>query len=397
MISPRLAWIAITCLAVASHSAALAADVRCEAKLKHAATQFRSGEPIELQLAYIADAPGYLVNRTATKIVIEPTEGLYLWRQDRARFQHPSDVVLGYAVLEVGKPFLWSIILNDDYRFDSPGRYTAHIDSQRVTAGSNGVAPGEADAHSAALGCNDVVFDVLPFPVLDESARVAALQQRLRLSTDIRETGQLVSDLIYLPGDAAAAAKLSLFLHPLANVPWQVDSGLWVARNRAMVVAALERAIVDPEQSMDVSMDLLETLVSLKASLQTPYDPRNAASSPLDEIRAQYVHQIAITIPMRRGESGITAAMAVFMFNVDRDNNPVGPDFEIAREYVVTHFSDVNLMSVDWLLNGYGKYLIDRRLAPALQHIADFSQDPKWASTREEALKQLALIRHGGS
>jgi hypothetical protein len=398
MVSLRLTLIAITWLAAASHTAALAADVRCEVKLKHAATQFRSGEPIELRLAFIADAPGYLVNRTTTKVVVEPTQGLYAWRKDRARFRHPSDVVLGYGVLEAGKPFLWSITLNDDYRFDSPGHYTVHIDSQRVTADPNGVAPRDADAHSAALDCNAVVFDVIPFPSLQESARVVALQERLRASTDIRETGQLVSDLIYLPGDDATAAKLSLFLHPLANAPWQVDSGLWIARNRAVVVAGLERAIVDPEQTMDISMGLLGTLVNLEASLETPYDPRNATASPrLEEIRARYVHQIALTIPMRRGEPGITAALAVFMSTADHVNNPVGPDFEVSREYVVTHFSDVNLMSVDWLLHGYGKYLIDPRLVSALQHVADVSQDPQWASAREEALKQLALIRNGGA
>jgi|KBSMisStaDraftv2_1062788.scaffolds.fasta_scaffold83849_3 hypothetical protein len=38
-----------------------------------------------------------------------------------------------------------------------------------------------------------------------------------------------------------------------------------------------------------------------------------------------------------------------------------------AREATITHFADVNACQVDWVLNGYGKYLEDTRMIPALE------------------------------
>ena len=66
-------------------------------------------------------------------------------------------------------------------------------------------------------------------------------------------------------------------------------------------------------------------------------------------------------------------------------------DISWAREYLLEHFSDVDPYNVDWLLNGYGQYLRDRRMVPALQHLVDDTHDPG-DPTRDAALKQLALI-----
>jgi hypothetical protein len=151
-----------------------------------------------------------------------------------------------------------------------------------------------------------------------------------------------------------------------------------------MVVAALERAIVDPAQT---SADLVGTLVDLKATLQPPHNP--------EAIKAEYIHQIALSIPKRTGESRIDAARTVFV-TMAREGHASGPDFDIARETIITHFSEVGQYSdVESILNPYGKYLLDPRLVPALRRILETTTDPVFSGNREAALTQLARITPG--
>lgn len=233
---------------------------------------------------------------------------------------------------------------------------------------------------------NDVSFDVLPFPDQDEAVLAVSLEQRIRASTDQRSAQKLADELDYLTGDAATAAKLSLFLDPKTFDPSRVDvtRGLWIARNRPMVVAALERAIVDPAQT---SADLVGTLGDLKATLQPPHN--------LEGIKAEYIHQIALSIPKRTGESRIDAARTVFV-TMAQEGHASGPDFDIARETIITHFGEVDEYSVESMLNSYGKYLLDPRLVPALRRILETTTDPVFSGNREAVLTQLARIAPDG-
>ncbi len=183
-------------------------------------------------------------------------------------------------------------------------------------------------------------------------------------------------------------AKLSLLLRPKEFCPFAVDlnRGLWIARNRRMVVAALEKAIVDPAQRNGSGSGMFNTLVALKQSMD---------DSPAEDavIAADYLHRIALTIPGRTGESRIDAARTVLteMARVGQTN---GPDFQMARETLIAHFDDINEYNVEWLLNpnGYGKYLQDTRLLPALYRILDTKADPIFTGNRAAALSELAAI-----
>ncbi len=223
------------------------------------------------------------------------------------------------------------------------------------------------------------------------------LEQRIRASTDQRAARQLANELDYLPGDAATKVKLSLFLHPKTFYPFGIDvgRGLWIARNRPMVVAALEKAITDPAQSNGAGSGLLGTLVALKASLEVPYDAKQSATQlPTKRITAEYAHQIAMSIPARTGESKIDAARTVFVAMVNAGNTS-SPDFDIAREAIITHFGEVNEYIVDWMLNAYGKYLRDPRMIPALHRILENTTDPILTGERAAAITQLAEIAPG--
>jgi hypothetical protein len=381
-----------------------AANFRCELTLRGNQTQFRSGEPIRLRLNISADTPGYSVIGNPAdfppahldNVVVTPTQGVYPWSADRERFENYRNDQIGFSELVPGKPFKLAIRLNNHFRIDTPGRYTVHITTRRVHAAD----PSSHDPHRfevppIELTSNDVSFEVLPMSPDDEARLATSLGQRIRAATDAGAAQAIiVNDLQDLTGDAATAVKLSVYLKPqvIHGLTTNAATGLWIARNRAMVISALERAIVDPNQISSVNMDLLDTLVSLKSSIERPYEPtRPEASDNSDQLSAQYVHQIAGTIPQRKGEPGIDAARIVFDW-MARHDKASGPDFEMAREYLIVHFADVDPYNVDWLLNDHGKFLRDRRMVPALQHLVDDSHDPILRSNRDVALRQLALI-----
>ena len=369
----------------------LASEVKCELSLEGGKTQFRSGEPIVLQLSFTATGPAVSVDVTTTEppspidtVVLTPKVSAFPWLEEQARGKRYSPDYMNTTTAEPNQPVTLTLTLNDLYRFDSPGHYTVYITTRRVSAGdgsSNGSLP--SPGHPQELTSNDVSFDVVPFPDRDEAALAVSLEQRIRASTNQRSAQKLADELDYLTGDAATAAKLSLFLDPKIFDPSRVDvtRGLWIARNRPMVVAALERAIVDPAQTC---ADLVGTLVDLKATLQPPHNPEG--------IKAEYIHQIALSIPKRTGESRIDAARTVFV-TMAQEGHASGPDFDIARETIITHFSEVDEYSdVESILNSYGKYLPDPRLVPALRRILETATDPVFSGNREAALTQLARI-----
>jgi hypothetical protein len=374
-------------------AAAPATQVKCELSLQGGKTQFRLGEPMVLQLSFTANGPGVSVNTTTTEppspfdtVVLTPKEGAFPWLEDQAHGNRYSPDYLSTTTAEPDQPVSVTLTLNDLYRFDSPGHYTVYVTTRRVSVSdgsSNGSLP--LSGHPLKLTSNEVSFDVVPFPERDEAALAASLEQRIRASTNQGSAQKLADELEFLAGDAATAAKLSLFLDPKTFDPSGIDvtRGLWIARNRPMVVAALEKAIVDPAQSCGAGTNLLGTLVALKATLQPSHNA--------DRIEAEYLHQIALSIPKRTGEPRIDAARTVFV-TMAQEGHASGTDFDVARETIITHFSEVDEYNVEWILNSYGKYLLDPRLVPALRQILEITTDPVFSGNREAALTQLARI-----
>ena len=82
-------------------------------------------------------------------------------------------------------------------------------------------------------------------------------------------------------------------------------------------------------------------------------------------MEARLSHLVAATLPERTGEVLVDAARTVFLTLI-RNKQIGSPDFQLAREVLITHFDDVDQYNLDWLLNDYGKYLDDPRLNPIL-------------------------------
>ena len=227
----------------------------------------------------------------------------------------------------------------------------------------------------------------------DEAATAKHLESLIRSAPEIRTAQRYARELRWLSGDPSTRVKLSLFLHPKEFYPFGVDvtDGLWVARNRALVVSTLEQAMRDPQQPMEPVGSLLRTAVALKARVESPFNS-GSSTNPLPQakqIEGEYIRRIAATLPLRQGENLVGAAITVLTSLVQCEEIST-TEFEAAREALISHFANVDEYEVDWVLNAYGKYLQDGRMIPVLESMFEKA---KFESTRDAIQNQLTLLR----
>jgi len=370
-------------------------DVQVQLSLENGKDSCRGGEPIILELTFTARVLGYHIDEITTEpaspidqILLSPLKGVYPWLDDYSRERRYSPDYGTFNELQPGQPVTIKLPLNALYRFDEPGHYRVHVVTSRISGG--------VLLHSQSVGpltSNEVSFDTVPLDDSDEAAEAAHLESLIRSAHDLRTAQCYASQLQWLTGDPSTRVKLSLFLHPKEFYPFGVDvsHGLWVARNRALVVSTLEQAMSDPQQSIGPVNSVLWMAVALKSRLESPYNPASA-NNPLplaEQVEDSYVRRIAATLPLRQGANLASAAITLLTDLVPRGKTST-PEFQSAREAIITHFADVNEYQVDWVLNGYGKYLQDARIIPALENML---RTIKFSSARAAIQNQLATLR----
>jgi hypothetical protein len=380
---PRQALSFLFAVVVSIVAPANAAGVQAHLSIASGKTEFRSGEPIFLDLTFTSDAAVTEVMASDSswpfsvdRVVLDRMQGVFPLYDDYVR-GHPfaSDGVM-VQELEPNKTVAVRLALTDIYRFDQAGTYQVHVVTRRT---------------GTELTTNDVAFSVRPFSEDEESELARSLEKRIREATDMADARVLAEQLDVLPGDAATQVKISLYLHPKVFEPFDVDiePGLWIARNRQLVISSLESALADPQQDARIGL-----LIALKARLEVPYDPEKPTRAlPTDALEAKYIHQVAESLSARRGETQTDAARTVLAYSVKRGDLS-GADFTAARETLITHFSNVSKWTEDTLLNQYGKYLEDVRILPALREMLIKTQDdPTFRGTHAAILAQMSSLQ----
>jgi hypothetical protein len=379
-------------------------DVSLELSFAGGISTFHSGDPVRLELSFTAQRAGLSLNMTTTTppspvdtIFLTPTAGTFNWMEDEANGHRYSPDYAGLVALAPANPVKITLTLNDIYRFDTPGHYTVRVLSRRLSGGMQDLGRGLPPLES-----NELSFDLEPADSATEASEAASLERQIRSAGDMRSAQALAQRLDYLPGDAATEAKLSLLLNPKNFYPFGVSvrEGLWISRNRSLVVQRLEKALRDPNQVLDAGTGVFETTIALAASLQrhsqvTPDGSKVAGTAADDnsaDIKANLCHVVAMTLSERKGESQIGAARTVFLTLI-QSGDTVSPDFQVARDILITHFDEVNEYNVDWLLNAYGKYLDDPRLYPILQRMLNSPNVSRTAILRFLALHDSANVR----
>jgi hypothetical protein len=381
----RSLLIAILCtLLCGAASAQAGGPVNVQLSLPEGRTTFRSGELIELNLQFSATVPGYTLNTLTAepgspidKVIFSPMTGVFPWLEDEARGKGYGPGSASVFDLTENAPVTIPVPVNAAYRFDMPGHYVVHVVTSRV--------------RGLTLTSNDVSFDIEMMTDAEDALRAAALERQIRSATDESRAQSLAKELGWLTGDASTRAKISLFLHPKTFPPFgiSVAPGLWIARNRALVVAELDRAIADPKQN---SASLISLAVAMKARMQVPFNPAAPAEPlPTAKIEDEYFNQLAASLPQRTGAPLLTAALAIFERYAARKETTADA-YIAAREVVIAHFSEVNEYNLEGLLNSFGDYLKDERTVPVLENILRTHHDPTVISQSDAAMAQLIRI-----
>jgi hypothetical protein len=381
---------------IANSAVGQTSGVRVRLSLKSGQSVYRIGEPIVLDLELTADEPGHSVNTTTTEpaspidqMTVTPSEGVFNWLADSSRGHPYTPDYAGTTKLEVGQPLDIGLPLNAVYRFDQPGQYTVHVSTMRV------LSPGDFSQSKDPLVSNSVSFTVTPMDEGDEQRIVNGLMAAIRSAADLRTAQQHVDALTWLTGEPSTRAKVDLFFHPQVYEPFGTDvtRGLWVARDRELIVKLFEQAMTDTSYPVE---GILEVAAEMKATLAVPPGPTAAqpTAQAQEQFEEEYLQKVAATLPRRSGENLAQTAETV-LINLARKDQTYSAPFAAAQEILVTHFADVNIWHKDWLLNSYGQYLADQRIVPALKSLLEEKLDNIFLGTKSAALKQLMALAPG--
>jgi hypothetical protein len=375
-------------------------DVRVRLSLAGEKSVYRTGEPIRLTLSFTSDREGYIIDATTTKpahpvdeVLLSPDAGVSRWL-DEYSGRHRYSPDYGSAEKITATATTVELPLNDWFRFDRPGRYTVRVRTGRVSR------PEQPHAFSPPipLTTNEVSFKVVPMSSVEEEQEVRRLSARLDATRDFKEECKISEDLSYLSGEVSTREKVRRFFTSQGrsgNYFQNIYFGLFIARDRALVVRLMEGALRDP--NTPATHELLQTLTMLRG-LEEGVEPTNAgglvvaAENPeqrrYSEIREGYVTELLASLPKRAGKSQTTTAITV-LGNLPREPGHAAQMLSGVRKILLQEFDSLHPFDQERLLSAYWDQLRDPSIQPALERMLTKERQPQEYLIRASALNRL--------
>ena len=296
-------------------------DVRVKLLSVDNKTTFRIGDPIRLVMEFTSDVPGYNVDTVPDSgsppsdiISVSPDAGVNHWFAEMTRgVEYARDVFSSQKISAT--PTRLSITLNNTLRFDQPGRYTVKITTRRVDGPVPPVntLPGERRARreQLVLTTNEISFEVVMMSEEEEQAEVNRIGALLDAKRDL-QTEQFVSQgLAFLTGDSSTREKVRRFLDPNNRggiYGGNIHIGLYIARNRELVLKLLENGMRDVNQPVNSSLlTTVSRLYFLQEHRDVPLDstprygwPGAETNSRFAAIQNSYLAELALGLSKQR-------------------------------------------------------------------------------------------------
>jgi hypothetical protein len=397
-----LAWLQCAGQARAQDSATA---VRVKLSLADGKTVYRMGDPVKLILEFTADTPGYQVDTMidgsgsdSDRISVAPDAGgVYHWFDEYTNGQQYLRDVISLAKLST-TPTRIELLLNDSLRFDKPGKYSVRVTTRRVsqTSPSNGYSP------PFALTTNEVSFEVRPMSVAEEELEVRRLSDLLDTQRGWQAEEKLTRELSYLTGDVSSREKVRRFLNAeghSGNYTQHITYGLFIARNRPLVLQLLETAM------RDSATPVTEALLNAAARLRLLQNGGGTSGKQaatvegysfmsvdpkFEEIRNAYLSELAAGLGRRSGKSQSTTAMTILT------HLPKGPLAESAtlsevRRILLQQFDSLHPFDQEYLMRVYWEQLRDPSLVPSLKKMLGYTAVAS-KNIHDAALKRLIEI-----
>ena len=353
-------------------------EVHVKLSLAETKTVYRIGEPIKLVMEFTADREGYVIEilpdsngSTSDTIAISPETGVTPWLAEFLDNQYLARCV--YSTESLNSPRRLEIVLNDSLRFDSPGRYTVSIKTRRISKRSTDV---REVSEPLTLSTNVISFELQSMSEVDETKEVKRLSDLLDATRNSRDD-EIARRLSYLTGDPSAREKVRRFLNPEQrpnNYASHIHYGLFIARNRGLVLKLIEAAMRDP--NTPVTSQTLSAAIRLRMLLTYGPSPKTGGPSPLilqpgedprnREIREAYLTELAAGLGKRNGTSQTETALTFFMVT-PQDSLAESAGLREVRRILVQHFDTLHPFSQEWLLRVHWDQMRDAALVPSLK------------------------------
>ena len=356
-------------------------------------TSFRIGEPIRLVMEFTADVPGYSVDvvedrqePTQDTISITPNVGINYWVEEMTRgARFPRDYFSTQPLATT--PVRVGLTLNNIMRFDKPGQYTVRVTTRRTSSG------GLEHLKSKTLTTNEVSFNLVAMTDEEEQAEIKRISALLETKRDWQSEEVIAQQLSFLTGDSSTREKVRRFLSAEdrgGNYGAQILYGLFIAKNRALVLQLLESALRDTNQIVNSS--LLRTLSIIR--LINESSERNGTGGPyIDrdprfiEIQNGYIAELALGLSKRSGKNLTTTAITILTSSKKDDANRASTIGE-TRRVLVQNFASIHPWDQETLLRGYWDELRDPSLVGPLKQILS-RNDRSGKNTRDLAFQHL--------
>lgn len=379
------------------------ADVQVKLSLAENKTVYRIGEPVRLVMEFTAGGEGYEVEflpdrkeRGFDTLVISPETGFTRWLDELHDNRVPVRDFFSYHNLS-NSPERVDFIVNDRLRFDSAGQYTVSVITRRVTRRSSPNGPGDK---VVVLSTNPVTFEVQPMSETDEAKEVKRLSDLLDRKRDPQTNEEVTKQLSYLTGEASTREKVRRFLaaeQRSGNYSGHVWYGLFIARNRGLVLKLVEAGLRDP--NIPATTQILYTVTRLKTLVThgvrtKPAVDVSVVSHPEGdprtvEIRDSYVVELAAGLAKRTGNSQTTTAMTI-LSSLPKDAQVASAGLREVRRILVQQFDTLSPYNQEWLLRQYWDQLRDPALTPSFKKMLAAS-NPRY-QVRQAALQRLLEV-----
>jgi hypothetical protein len=378
-------------------------DLHVKLSLADNKTTYRIGEPVKLVLEFTADREGYHADTipdgwqpTTDVISLTPTTGVKPWLYEHMGSQRYSRHVSLHQGLSK-TPLRIELMLNDTLRFDAPGKYSVRLTTSRVARSgkSNDVPP------TIPLTTNPVEFEIQPMSLEDEKKEVERLSALLDSARGWKAEEKITQELSYLTGVPSTHEKVKRFLSSQGrsgNYAQHIHFGLYIARDRGLVLRLLETALRDP--NVPATWSLTSAVISLRmlqeyngsrmpiaesAGAVTPYrDPR------LILIEQSYLSELAAGLGKRVGRSQTTAAMTILM-HLPKDAKSTDPVLTEVRRILTQQFDNLDVFDQEYLVGLHWDKLKSPELVPSLEKMLSFGGNSS-KNVHDTALKALLEI-----
>jgi hypothetical protein len=373
-----------------------AADVHVKLSLAENRTVYRIGEPIKLVMEFTADREGYMVELISDRdgppfdtISVSPEMGVTPWFAELVDNRYFGRCVVSREKLS--SPKRLEIVLNDSLRFDNPGRYTVSVKTGRITRSNQ-------EGEPLSLSTNAISFEIQSMSEEDEAKEVKRLSDLLDSTRNSRDDA-IAKRLSYLTGEPSTREKVRRFLTPEPrpnNYGPHMHYGLFIARNRGLVLKLIETAMRDP--NTPVTSEMLSAAVRLRMLLAYGMSPKRVGPAPVilqpeeedprnREIREAYLTELAAGLGKRSGTSQTVTALTFFMVTPKVSESP---GLREVRRILVEHFDTLHPFSQEWLLRSQWDQMRDPALIPSLKKMLTGTESKNLHGTALERLLEIA-------